>query len=142
MNAAARLMQPLRCAATHLKTSNCFLQHASNTQRTQALARQAQRTARAPLQQHLHSPHATPRHTLHHHLSPAPRLVRHVRIGRRSDQSLARERHTGEHEAHSPTRRIFRDNAAEGRQRWLPTVMRKKPLLAFDEFEHAHDLTA
>ena len=45
MNAVARLMQPLRCAATHLKTSNRFLQHASNTQRTQALARQAQRTA-------------------------------------------------------------------------------------------------
>ena len=45
INAAARLMQPLRCAATHLKTSNRFLQHASNTQRTQALARQAQRTA-------------------------------------------------------------------------------------------------
>ncbi len=45
MNATARLMQPLRCAATHLKTSNCFLQRASNTQRTQALARQAQRTA-------------------------------------------------------------------------------------------------
>ena len=45
MNAAARFMQPLRCAATHLKTSNRFLQHASNTQRTQALARQAQRTA-------------------------------------------------------------------------------------------------
>ncbi len=31
MNAAARLMQPLPCAATHLKTSNRFLQHASNT---------------------------------------------------------------------------------------------------------------
>ncbi len=45
MNAAARLMQSLRCAATHLKTSHRFLQHASNTQRTQALARQAQRTA-------------------------------------------------------------------------------------------------
>ena len=45
MNAAARFMQPLRCAATHLKTSHRFLQHASNTQRTQALARQAQRTA-------------------------------------------------------------------------------------------------
>ncbi len=44
MNAAARLMQPLRCAATHLKTSQCLLQHASNTQRTQALARQAHRT--------------------------------------------------------------------------------------------------
>jgi hypothetical protein len=45
MNAAARLMQPLRCTATHLKTSQRFLQHTSNTQRTQALARQAQRTA-------------------------------------------------------------------------------------------------
>jgi hypothetical protein len=39
MNAAARWVQPLRCAATHLKTSNRFLQHASNKQRTQALAR-------------------------------------------------------------------------------------------------------
>jgi hypothetical protein len=68
--------------------------------------------------------------------------VRHVRIGRRSDQSLARERHTAEHDAHSPTRRTFRDNGAEGRQRLLPTVMRKKPLLAFDDFEHAHDLRA
>ncbi len=45
MNAAARLMQPLRCAATHLEISQHLLQHASNTQRTQALARQAQRTA-------------------------------------------------------------------------------------------------
>ncbi len=45
MNAAARLIQLLRCAATHLKTSHRLLQHASNTQRTQALARRAQRTA-------------------------------------------------------------------------------------------------
>jgi hypothetical protein len=45
MNAAARLMPPLRCAVTHLKISQRFLQHASNTQRTQALARQAQSTA-------------------------------------------------------------------------------------------------
>ncbi len=45
MNATARLMQPLRCAASHLKASHGFLQHASNTKRTQALARQAQRTA-------------------------------------------------------------------------------------------------
>ncbi len=45
MNAAARLMQPLRCAATHLKISHRFLQHALNTPRTQELARQAQRTA-------------------------------------------------------------------------------------------------
>ncbi len=45
MNAAARLMQVLRCAATHLKTSHRFLEHASNAQRRQPLARQAQRTA-------------------------------------------------------------------------------------------------
>jgi len=68
--------------------------------------------------------------------------VGHVHIGRRSDQSLARERHTGEHDAHSPTRRTFRDNAAEGWQRLLPTVMRKKPLLAFEEIARAHDLRA
>jgi hypothetical protein len=67
--------------------------------------------------------------------------VRHVRISRRSGQSLARERHAGEHEAHSHTRRIFRDNAAEGRQRLLPTVMRKKPRLGFDELEGAHDMS-
>jgi hypothetical protein len=30
MNAAARLMQTLQCAASHLKASNRFLQHASN----------------------------------------------------------------------------------------------------------------
>jgi hypothetical protein len=38
MNTAARLMQQLRCAAAHLKNSHRFLQHASNTQRTQAVA--------------------------------------------------------------------------------------------------------
>jgi hypothetical protein len=61
--------------------------------------------------------------------------VGHVHIGRRSGQSLARERHAGEHEVHSPTRRTFRNIAAEGRQRWLPTVMRKKPLAAFEELK-------
>jgi hypothetical protein len=92
----------------------------------------AHSSARAPLQPHLHFLHATPRHTLHHHLSPAPRHEGRVHIGRRSGQSLARKRHTGEHEVHSPivTRRTFRDNAAEGRQRLLPTVVRKKTLLA------------
>ena len=65
-----------------------------------------------------------------------------MHIGRRGDQSLARERHTGEHEAHSPTRRTFRDNAAEGRQRLLPTVMRKKTLVVFKELKRALDLRA
>jgi hypothetical protein len=147
MNAAARLMQPLRCAATHLKTSHRFLHRArvkhtahASTGTTSA----AHSTARAQLQQHLHFLHATPRHTLNHHLIPAPRHVRHVRTGRRSDQSLAHERHTAEHEAHSPTRRTFRDSAAEGRQRWLPTVMRKKPLVVLEKLERAahDDLTA
>ncbi len=45
MNAAKRLMQQLRCLSTDLKTAQRFLQHASNKQRTQALARQAQCTA-------------------------------------------------------------------------------------------------
>ncbi len=137
MNAAARLMQPLRCTATHLKTSQCLLQHVSNTQRTQALARQAQ--------SHLHSAHATPRHTLHYPRSPAPRRpVHHVHTGRRGDQSTARGRHAGEHDATSPigTQRRFRGNGTEGRQRLLPTVMRKKPRLAFDELERALDLRA
>jgi hypothetical protein len=52
----------------------------------------------------------------------------HVHIGRRSGQSLARERHTGKHEEHRHTRTTFRYNAAEGRQCLLPTVMREKPL--------------
>jgi hypothetical protein len=68
--------------------------------------------------------------------------VGHVHIGRRSGQSTARSRHTGENEAHSLTRSIFHENAAEGRERLLPMVMRKKTLLAFDELEHAHDLRA
>ena len=64
----------------------------------------------------------------------------HVRIGWRSGQSLARERHTGKHEAHSPTRRTFRDNAAVGQQRLLPTVIHKKPLLELDALDRFLDL--
>jgi hypothetical protein len=63
-------------------------------------------------------------------------------MGRRSGQSLARKRHAGEHEAHSPTRRTFYDNAAEGRQRLLPTVIHKKTLEAFEELEQTLDLRA
>ena len=44
MNAAARLMQPLQCSETDLKTSQCFLQHASITQRTAQHARRCSRT--------------------------------------------------------------------------------------------------
>ncbi len=53
----------------------------------------AHSTAHAPLQPHLHSPHLTPRHTLHHHLSPAARHAGHVHISRRGGQSMARGRH-------------------------------------------------
>jgi hypothetical protein len=74
--------------------------------------------------------------------------MRHVRIGRRSGQSLARERHTRENEAHSPTRRIFHENGGEWRQRLQPTVLpalrslREKQQRGLDEFEHTHDLRA
>jgi hypothetical protein len=76
--------------------------------------------------------------------------VGHVHIGRSSGQSLARERHAGEHEAHSPTptRRIFREVGAEGRQRCLPTLLaalrslRKQPRLGLDELEWVLNLRA
>ncbi len=147
MNAAVRLMQPLRCGATHLKTSQRCLQHASyhTAHASTGTTSAAHSTARAPLQPHLHSLYATPRHTLHYPGSPAPRrLVDHVHTGRRGGQSLARERHTAEHAAYSPTRTIYRENGAEGRQRCLPTVqsLRKKPRLGLDELERAHDLRA
>jgi hypothetical protein len=57
MNVAARLMQPLQCAATHLKTSHRFLHHsrvkhtAHASTGTTSAAHSS--TARAPLQQHL-----------------------------------------------------------------------------------------
>jgi hypothetical protein len=74
--------------------------------------------------------------------------VRHVRIGRRSGQSLARERRTGEHEAHWHTRRIIHKNGAEEWQRFLPTVLaawqslREKTRFSLDELERALDLRA
>jgi hypothetical protein len=80
---------------------------------------EAHSTARVPLQPHLQSSHATPRHTLFHYLSPAPQLAGNVHTGGRSDQSMARGRHTGENEAHSPQTpwSIFHKNGAEGWQR-------------------------
>ena len=49
MNAAARLMQPLRCAATHLKTGHRFLHHASvkHTSHASTGKRSAQYSTRA-----------------------------------------------------------------------------------------------
>jgi hypothetical protein len=61
---------------------------------------------------------------------------------------MARERHTAEHDAHSPTRRTFSDNGAEGRQRLLPTVLAawrsqsQKSRLGHHELEWTRDLRA
>ena len=78
--------------------------------------------------------------------------MRHVRIGRRSGQSLARGRHTRNHEAHSTTRGISHENGGDGEaalaadaavtvlQAWRS--LRKKLRLGLDEFEQAHDLRA
>jgi hypothetical protein len=143
MNAESLLMQPQRYAANTLENQPPFpaarVKHTAHASTGTTSA--AHSTAHTPLQPHLQSLNATPHHTLHHHLRPAPRHVGHVLICRRSGQSLARGRHTEEHEAHSRTRRTFRDNAAEGRQRLLPTVMRKKPLVAFHELDRAHDVS-
>ncbi len=127
------------CPAARVKHTT----HASN-----GTTSAAHSTSRAPLQPHLNSPHATPRHTLHNHLSPSPRPVRHVHIGRRSGQSLARGRHTVEHKAHWHQWRTVREVGAGGRQRFLPTVLpawrslRKQPRLDLDELEQALDLRA
>ncbi len=102
----------------------------------------AHSTAHAPLQPHLHFLHATPRHTLHYPRSPAPRRpVDHVHTGRRGNQTLARERHTAEHNAQSTTREKRAENVTEGRRWFLQTVMLKKPRLAFDELERAYDVS-
>ena len=71
-----------------------------------------------------------------------------MHTGRRSGQSLARNRHTSGHEAQLHARRIFRKNGVEGRQSFLPQVlaarrsMRKKTRLGLDELERALDLRA
>ncbi len=71
-----------------------------------------------------------------------------MNIKGRSGQSLARERHTAEHEAHWHTRGTFRQNGGEGRQRLLPTVhgawqsLGKQMRLGLDELERALDLHA
>ncbi len=117
INAEARLMRSDRpgnlpaFAAARVKHTA----HAS-TGTTSA----AHSTARAPLQQHLHFLHATPRHTLHYPRSPAPRRpVHHVHTGRRSGQSTARGRHTREHSAQSTARGKIADDITEGRRRFL-----------------------
>jgi hypothetical protein len=145
MNAAARLMQIREDGPENWPAfPEARVKHTARASSGATSA--AHSTAHAPLQPHLHFLHATPRHTLHYPRSPAPRPVGHV--GRRGGQSLARERHTGENEAHSPTRRTFSDNAAEGWQLLMPTVLpawrslRKKTRLCIDETERTHDLRA
>ena len=141
MNAAARLMQPLRCTATHLKISQRFLQHASNVQHTQALTRQRQRTARAPLQQHLHFLHATPRHALHNPRSTTshPYLPYHAHTGRRGDESTARGQHAAAHDAHWHTRRKLCGHVTEGRRRFFPMPLRTWRLPLEEERRRLHE---
>ena len=116
----------LRCGAAHLKIIQRFLQHASIAQSTTALARGARAeaahsTARKPVQPHLHSSHAIPRHTLHHTHSPAPHhAAAHIHICRCSGQSLARGCNTAEHESHWHAYRNFGERVAKGQQRFLP----------------------
>ena len=109
----------------------------------------AHSTARAPLQPHLHSPHATPRHTLHCPPSPALRRpVHHVHTGRRGDQSTARSRHAAAHDAHRHTRRKLRERVAEGQRRFFPMPLhawrlpREEPHRRLHELERALDLRA
>ena len=109
----------------------------------------AHSTARAPLQQHLHSPHATPRHTLHYPRSPAPRRpVHHVHTGRRGGQSTARGRHAAAHEAHRNTRRKLREYVTEGQRRLFQMPLhawrlpREEPHRRLHELERALDLRA
>ena len=108
----------------------------------------AHSTARAPLQQHLHFLHATPRHTLHYPRSPAPRRpVHHVHTGRRGGQSTARGRHAAAHDAHWHTRRKLREHVAEGRRRFFPMPLhawrlpREEPRRRLHELERAHDVS-
>ncbi len=69
-----------------------------------------------------------------------------MHIGWRSGQSLARDGHTAEHEAHSDTWKTFREDGADERQRFLLMVLaarrslRKKPRLGLQELERTHDL--
>ena len=101
----------------------------------------------APLQPHLHSPHATPRHTLHY----PPNYRRpgdHVHTGRRGGHSTARGRHAAAHDAHWHTRRKLREHVTEGRRRLVPMPLhawrlpRKEPRRCLHELERAHDLRA
>ena len=104
-------------------------------------------TARAPLQQHLHFLHATPRHTLHYPPSPARRRpVHHVHTGRRGSQSMARGRSAAAHDAHWNTRQKLREHVSKRRRRHFPMPLqagrlpRKEPLLDHDKFEWALDV--
>jgi CRISPR/Cas system endoribonuclease Cas6 (RAMP superfamily) len=151
MTAAARLTPPQLYAATHLKSSHRFLKHASNTQRTHALALfsttgRANITARAPLQQHLHFLHATPHHKLHYPRSPAPRRpVHHVHTGDRGGQSTARGRQAAAHVADCHTRRKLRQHVTEGRRRLFSMPLHawrlqsEEPRRRLYELERAHD---
>ena len=89
----------------------------------------------------MHFLHATPRHTLHHHLSPAPRHVGHVHIGRA--RAVAIRWHANATQGSMTRTRPHGENSVTTQPRGSSAscpVMRKKTLLAFDELERAHDL--
>ena len=103
----------------------------------------------APLRLHLHSPHAAPRHALHHPASETPsRPVTHQRIARRGGKPPACRRRAAQHGARWYTRRTAIAQAVEGRRRllqealwtsWRPSP-RKEPRCSSPELQRARDL--
>ena len=98
----------------------------------------------APLRLHLHSPHAAPRHALHHPASETPRRP----IARRGGHPPACRRHATEHFARWHTRKTAVAQAVEGRQRVLREALAaccrpsppKEPRCSFHEPQRARDL--
>ena len=107
------------------------------------------RDSSAPLRLHLHSPHAAPRHALHHAASDTPRRpVTHQHIARRGGQPPACRRHPAEHGARWHTRSTAVAHAVEGRQRLLREALAaccwpsppKDPRCSSHELQRARDL--
>jgi hypothetical protein len=148
MNDAAR-----RCKEEErtLKSTSvsCSKHHTHKAHASTSTTSAAHSTARAPLQQHLHSPHATPRHTIYDPPSPAPRRpVHHVHTGGSGGQSTACGSHAAAHDAHWHTRRKLRQHVTEGRRRFFSITLhasrlpRKKTHCSLRELESTLDLRA
>jgi hypothetical protein len=127
-----------RFAVRHLHVSQRLLQQPV-TKHTHVA-----RDSSAPLRLHLHSPHAAPRHALHHPASETPRRP----IARRGGQPPACRRHPAEHGARWHTRSTAVAHAVEGRQRLLPEALGaccwpsppKEPRCSSHELQRARDL--